>query len=115
MKILAVLSAMIACTVVANLLMKTGAAPANGVELSLLARLASWRVLLGLSFFGAAAVLYVVILGWLPLSVAQSFAAAQFIAVILASWLVLAESIDPRQWTGMALIALGISVIGWTR
>ena len=115
MKIPLTFLAMIACTVVANLFLKTGA---TGMEAGIggfLSRLFSWRVIIGLSFFGSSAMIYMVILSWIPLSVAQSFAAAQFVAVILASWIILAEPIAGIQWIGMGLIAIGIAVVGWGR
>lgn len=115
MKIALTFLTMIACTVVANLLMKIGASGMDAGAAGFMARLFSWRVMLGLSVFGASAMLYLLILSWIPLSVAQSFAAAQFIAVILASWIILAEPIAAMQWLGMGLIAIGIAVVGWGR
>lgn len=114
MKILVAFAAMIGFTVMANLLMKLGADEIAGAA-SLWERLQSWKLLLGLASFGTAALIYVLILGWLPLNVAQSFAAAQFIAVILASRLVLGEPIGAAQWAGIVLIASGIAVVGWSR
>jgi len=114
MKIVLAFAVMIGLTVTANLLMKLGAdeiASAAGFW----QRLQSWRLLLGLAAFGAAAIVYVLILGWLPLNVAQSFAAAQFIAVILASHWLLSEPIGVAQWAGIALIASGIAVVGFSR
>jgi drug/metabolite transporter (DMT)-like permease len=113
MKIILTFILMISCTVIANLLMKTGASGMEAGFAGFLARLITWKVLLGLTFFGTSAMLYLLILGWLPLSVAQSFAAAQFVAVILASWIILAESITVMQLMGMCLITLGIAVVGW--
>ena len=106
---------MIACTVVANLLIKMGASGMEASAGGFLARLFSWPVIIGLGFFGASLMIYLAILSRVPLSVAQSFAAAQFIAVILASWLILAEPIGSGQWAGMGLIALGIAVVGLAR
>lgn len=114
MKTFCAFVAMITFTVMANLLMKMGADSLNA-EASFWIRLLSWRLLLGLTFFGCAALIYIAILSWLPLNVAQSFAAAQFIAVILASWIVLSEPIGPVQWAGIALISAGIAVVGWNR
>ncbi len=113
MKVIVTFILMISCTVIANLLMKTGASGMEPGFAGFLSRLMAWRVLLGLTFFGTSAMLYLLILSWLPLGVAQSFAAAQFIAVILASWLILAESISIGQWIGMCLISIGIAVVGW--
>lgn len=113
MKLILAFALMISMTVAANLLMKTGASSSSGV--SFLSKLFSPTVLLGLACFGSAAVIYVLILSWLPLNVAQSFAAAQFVAVILAARLLLAEPIGMLQWAGIALIAAGIAIVGWSR
>ncbi len=114
MKIVLAFAAMITFTVTANLLMKLGADEIAG-SATFWGKLQSWRLLLGLAAFASAAVIYVLILGWLPLNVAQSFAAAQFIAVILASRLVLGEPIEALQWFGITLITAGIAVVGWSR
>lgn len=114
MKTFLMFVAMISCTVVANLLLKSGAT-ADEVRQSGLAGLLNWRVVLGLAAFGTAALIYLLLLRWIPLNVAQSFMAAQFIAVILASAVVLSEPIRLGQWVGIALIAAGITVVGWTR
>lgn len=113
MKVVLVLVAMITFTVIANLLLKTGAVA--GGPGGPITNLINWRVVLGLASFGTAACFYIVILQWLPLNVAQSFAAAQFVAVILASAILLSEPIGPAQWVGIALIASGIAVVGWSQ
>lgn len=105
---------MISCTVAANLLMKIGAS-AHQASPDFLSRAMSWPILSGLAFFGAAAVVYVLILTWLPLNVAQSFVAGQYIAVIVAARIFLAEPISDQQWLGIVLISLGIAVVGWSR
>jgi drug/metabolite transporter (DMT)-like permease len=111
-KIVLAFMAMISFTVLANILLKTGAVLASPGQLH---QLFNWRVILGLGSFALAAVFYVLVLQWLPLNVAQSFAAAQFVAVILASAWLLSEPIGPTQWLGIVLIALGIFVVGWSR
>ena len=111
-KVVLTFTAMISFTVLANLLLKSGATVANPGQLQ---QLLNWRIFLGLCSFGLAASFYVLVLQWLPLNVAQSFAAAQFIAVIVASALVLSEPIGPAQWLGIGLITLGIVVVGWSR
>ena len=113
MKIVIIFILMISCTVIANLLMKTGVSGMEEGSAGYLSRLLSWRVLLGFGFFGTSALLYLMVLSWLPLGVAQSFVAAQFIAVIFSSWLILSEPISAGQFVGMCLIMLGIVVVGW--
>lgn len=114
MKLAGAFALMISLTVAANLLMKAGADVMAG-QAGLLGRLLSWQLLLGLACFGCAAVVYALILGKLPLNVAQSFAAAQFVAVIGASSVVLSEPINGAQWFGIVLIAAGILLVGWSR
>ncbi|MGI0134146.1 MAG: EamA family transporter [Candidatus Micrarchaeaceae archaeon] len=113
MKIFFAFVAMISCTVVANLLMKVGAA--NIVNAERWWRILNPKIILGLAFFGCALLIYVLILHKLPLNVAQSFASAQFIAVILAAAFVLGEPVQPVQLIGISFITLGIALIGWTR
>jgi len=112
MKIIIYFFAMISCTVVANLLMKTGASSLVGKGLSFISLLQSWRLLVGLFLFGCAALIYILILRLLPLNVAQSFASAQFIAVILSSYIFLSEAISLVQWIGILFITIGIAVVG---
>ena len=114
MKIALTYAAMISFTVTANLLLKTGAVSVDPTQ-GPLAYLLNWRILLGLLSFGLAACFYILILHWLPLNVAQSYTAVQFVAVILASTWILAEPIGTSQWIGISLIAVGISMVGWSQ
>jgi len=114
MRIVLTFIAMITFTVIANLLLKMGAS-SSGPGQGPLLHLVNWRVLLGLCSFAIAACFYILVLQWLPLNVAQSFAAAQFVAVILASAWILSEPIGALQWTGIALIATGIAIVGWSQ
>jgi drug/metabolite transporter (DMT)-like permease len=111
MKCGVLLTSMISLTVVANLLMKLGAADKHSV---LLLRLVSWRTALGLGTFAGAAALYSMVLRILPLNVAQSFAAAQFIVVILASTIILGETIPAQRWLGIAMISGGIATVAFS-
>ena len=110
--VVAAFVSMIACTVVANLLLKLGMSATPG-SLSIRAAF-DWRVLLGLGVFGLAIGFYAWLLSFVPLNVVQSAAAAQFICVIIASAIVLAEPVPPIRWVGILLIALGILVVGFT-
>ena len=113
MKTLIVLLAMLSCTVTANLLLKLGATPMGSD--TTFGHLLNWRILFGLISFGLSACLYVILLQWLPLNVAQCFAVAQFVAVIIASAVVLSEPIQLVQWLGVACITLGIGVVAWSQ
>jgi drug/metabolite transporter (DMT)-like permease len=107
---------MVSFTVAANLLMKLGAlhVTKSGDTMDLSPML-NWRTVLGLASFGVAGLLYAVLLRWWPLNVAQSFMSAQFVVIILASSIVLREPIHLAQWLGVALIAAGIGVVGFSQ
>jgi drug/metabolite transporter (DMT)-like permease len=109
------IAGMIAFTVIANLLLKTGAVMGREAGGAWWAQLLNWRIVAGLGSFGVAGLLYTVVLRWLPLNVAQSFTAAQFVVTILASAWVLSEPITAARWIGIALIAAGIAIVGWTQ
>ncbi len=112
MKTIIALVAMISCTVVANLLLKTGAMVPTSERIFF--ELISWKMIIGMFVFGCAALIYAWLLHWLPLNVVQSFAAAQFVAVILASAIVLSESIPATRWIGILLISSGLILVGFT-
>ena len=109
------IAGMIAFTVIANLLLKTGAVMGREAGGAWWAQFLNWRIVAGLGSFGMAGLLYTVVLRWLPLNVAQSFTAAQFVVTILASAVVLSEPITAARWIGIALIAAGIAIVGWTQ
>jgi drug/metabolite transporter (DMT)-like permease len=109
---LPLIAAMILCTVVANLLLKTGAVadPAVGF----VAKLLQPCVLLGLAFFGAGAMLYIIVLSKLALNVAQSMLALQYVGVTLGSVWVLGEPMPPARLLGAAMITAGVLVVAWS-
>jgi drug/metabolite transporter (DMT)-like permease len=109
MKIVLTYVMMISLTVIANLLLKMGAVAEDSSKW--FGFINGW-IIGGLAAFGTSALFYILVLKWLPLHVAQSFAAMQFIAVILASSLVLHEPITPLRWVGIAIIFVGILVVG---
>ncbi len=105
-------TAMISCTVIGNLLFKIGATESNS-QASLFG-LFSINSLIGLFFFACSVLIYAWLLKLVPLNVAQAFASAQFVAVILASSMFLSEEIPFIRWLGIAFIALGIVLVGFT-
>ena len=113
MKIAAYVFLFILCTTAANVFLKVGVAGKISKVTDYIDVLLSWRIVLGVSLFGLAMILWLLILRQIPLSLAQSFSAIQFVAVIFVSRFILDESIDSRQWVGMAFIALGIVIVGW--
>jgi drug/metabolite transporter (DMT)-like permease len=115
MRTILAVAGMITFTVIANLLLKTGAVLGREGGGAWWEQVLNWRIAAGLTSFAMAAVCYTIVLRTVPLNVAQSFTAAQFIAVILASALVLSEPISAARWAGIALIACGIAIVGWSQ
>jgi drug/metabolite transporter (DMT)-like permease len=112
LKTLPLIAAMIISAVVGNLLLKTGATarPPSGLVMMVLHP----SVICGLTLFGAAAMLYLLVLQRLPLNVAQSMMALQFVGVMLGSVLVLGEPMPPARLLGAILITTGVIVVGWS-
>lgn len=98
----------------ANTLLKIGAshfhdAPDAGLFERFLGNHALW---MGLLLFALNAACYVVALGQLKLSVAYPvMAAGSLVVVALSSVLWLGESLTTLQWSGIALLLLGIVLV----
>jgi drug/metabolite transporter (DMT)-like permease len=114
MRTLLLSAGMIAFTVIANLLLKTGAVMGRDAGGVWWLQILNWRILAGFASFGVAALFYTLLLRTVPLNVAQSFTAAQFVAIILASALILGEPIDWVRWGGILLITCGIAIVAWS-
>jgi undecaprenyl phosphate-alpha-L-ara4N flippase subunit ArnE len=115
MRTLLAVAGMVAFTVIANLLLKTGAVMGREAGGAWWSQLLNWRIVAGFGAFAVAALFYTIVLRTVPLNVAQSFTAAQFVAIVLASALVLSEPITGIRWLGIALIASGIAIVGWSQ
>lgn len=57
-------------------------------------------------------VVWILILGQLPLSIAFPLESISFVTVLLATRVVLREAIPARRWIGVGLICAGIVVLG---
>jgi len=112
MKIALGMLIIVASTVVANVLLKIGAVA--GESSKIFFGVLGWTGAAGLCFYAIAALIYAWVLSFVPLHMAQVIVAAQFIGVILAARLFLSESINLAQWGGVALIAVGIVITGWS-
>jgi multidrug transporter EmrE-like cation transporter len=90
-----------------------GAAIAN--PLQLLGRVAFNKyVILGLMLYGMGAAVWIVVLSRVPLSFAYPMLGLSYVAVVLVSALVLHESVSLTRWAGVALIVVGVALVGQT-
>jgi drug/metabolite transporter (DMT)-like permease len=112
LKIFVGVVAMITCMTVSTIMLKLGAGKAvdNGWLMSLI----NIKIFSGLTLLLFALIIYCWLLAKLPLNVAQSLSASQFIFVILASSVVLSEPIPPIRWLGIAMIAAGVAIVGFS-
>lgn len=104
-----ILSAM-TCTVVGNLLLKTGVEH-RGVSTVWPFSLLNLQTFLGAMAFCFAMIFYMMVLKRTTLNLAQSIFALQFVLVIIAANVILGEAIGPQRWLGIGLIAAGLFVI----
>lgn len=105
--------ASMSCTVIGNLLLKTGVQHPGVADVWPLTLL-NGRTLLGALSFCCAMVFYMMVLKRTTLNLAQSIFALQFVLVIIAANVILNEPIGLQRWVGIGLIGSGLFVISLT-
>ncbi len=70
------------------------------------------RLWAGLMLFGISSLFWLVVLSRVPLSVAYPFVGISYIFVVAFARFVLHEHVPPARWIGVAVVALGIAIIG---
>lgn len=88
----------------------------NHEQLNLFSRLLSlvqdWPFLLGTISYGLLLVFWVWLLTFIPLSRAYPFTIFSLLVASLGGWYFFGETLTPRFWVGLAIIALGLIVLG---
>lgn len=105
--------ASMSCTVIGNLLLKTGVEH-PGVAAMWPFSLFNLRTVMGALAFCFAMVFYMMVLKRMTLNLAQSIFALQFVFVIIAANVILDEPIGLQRWLGIGLIAVGLFVVSLT-
>lgn len=59
-------------------------------------------------------VTYMLVLSWADYSYVQPAASLAYGVVAVLSWLILGEHVSPMRWVGIAIICLGVFVVGKT-
>lgn len=102
--------------ITANMLIKTGLLR---LGLGNLASLKSITVVIsspwvwgGVICYALGLLTYIYLLNRYPLNLVQPFSAVAFVGVILASYFILSEPIPSVRWAGVALICVGIVLVG---
>lgn len=105
--------ATISCTVLGNLLLKTGAGK-PGIYSVWPLSIVNIYVIAGALSFGIGLLFYTMILKKMPLNIAQSIFSVQFVVVIMASSIFLNEVIPVMRWLGFGFVTIGLFIIGWS-
>lgn len=70
------------------------------------------RLWAGLFLFGISSLFWLVVLSRVPLSVAYPFVGISYVFVVGFARFVLHENVPASRWLGVAVVALGIAIIG---
>jgi drug/metabolite transporter (DMT)-like permease len=74
----------------------------------------SGQIWLGVACVLASFVLYLMLVSWADYSYVMPVSSFGYALVALLGVLVLGESVSPGRWAGVALICLGVTVVGRT-
>jgi small multidrug resistance pump len=105
----AALAAAIATSLAGQTLLKAGAGEAN-----FLVQLFDWRTLVGLVFYGGAAILYIIALRRIAMSVALPCTAVSYVAATLIGHYAFHEPVTTGHIAAIVLISSGVLVLAFT-
>ena len=103
-----VLIGAICSSLVGQVLLKAGTGDGTG---SFLGQLFRWQTIVGLGFYGGAALLYIVALRRIPMSVALPCTAASYVVIAAIGWYFFGESLGAQKLAAIALIAAGVALL----
>jgi len=103
------LTVAICSSLVGQVLLKAGAEAMAGV--SFITQMLRWQTMLGLGFYGAGALLYIVALRRIPMTVALPCTAASYIVIAAIGWYFFGESLGVQKMAAIALIAAGVVLL----
>lgn len=105
-----------------QLLLKTGMAKVGYIDSARLGNpmalvgdvLRTWQVIAGLAVFVMSAMSWLVVMSRVPLSFAYPFVGITYVLLALFGKFVIHEHVPNLRWLGVALIVVGIVVVGKT-
>lgn len=117
---LAILIAAVSLSTGGQLLLRSGMVDVGSIDAISLSSLVQLlksvllvpKLLLGLCAFGISSVFWLVALSRVPLSTANPMVSLSYVLIFAFSYIVLGERPSPAVWSGVALIAVGISLVG---
>ncbi|MFQ5858727.1 MAG: EamA family transporter [Anaerolineae bacterium] len=70
-------------------------------------------ILIAISLYIGGFLIWLIVLSRLDLSYAYPFLALAYVLVPVLSWLILGENIPAMRWVGIAVICIGLVLVGW--
>ena len=121
-KTLVMILAMVVCANVGDLLLKRGMTKIGAVQISVaglqhafLATVTSPTIWLAILFLSGFMLSYMTVLSWADYSYVMPAGAFGYALLTLLAVVFLHESVSPRRWIGVALICVGVLLVGQTR
>jgi multidrug transporter EmrE-like cation transporter len=108
------LAAAIASSIVGQVLLKAGATGSVAASAGVVDQLFRWQTMVGLVFYGAAALLYMTALRKIPMSIALPSTAASYVVIALIGWAAFGESLDVMKLLAIGLICVGVVMLATT-
>lgn len=72
-------------------------------------------ILIAIPLYVAGFLTWLIVLSKLDLSYAYPFLAVTYVLVPLLSWLLLGEHVPSMRWIGIAVICVGLVLVGWAK
>lgn len=114
--------AMVLCANTGDLLLKRGMNQIGAVQITLpglahafLATVTSPTIWLGIAFLTGFMLSYMTVLSWADYSYVMPAGAFGYALLTFLAVTFLHESVSPRRWVGVALICVGVLLVGQTR
>jgi drug/metabolite transporter (DMT)-like permease len=121
-KTLVMILAMVACATIGDLFLKRGMTQIGAVELTpagishaFQASLTNLTVWMAIFFLIGFMLTNMTVLSWADYSYVMPASAFGYAVVTLAGMFVFGETVTPRRWLGVALICLGVVLVGRTK
>ena len=108
------LGAAISTSLVGQVLLKSGASGSVAAEGGFFEQLFRIPTMVGLVFYGGAALLYIIALRKIPMSVALPCTAASYVVIAIIGWAVFGESLGAHKIGAIALISAGVVLLATT-
>jgi uncharacterized membrane protein len=121
-KTLVMILVMVVCANTGDLMLKRGMTKIGAVEISqaglqhaLLATITNGTIWIGIFFLAGFMLSYMTVLSWADYSYVMPAGAFGYALLTLLAVIFLHEHVSPRRWTGVALICVGVLLVGQTR